>query len=216
MPLIPYPDIPSVPGVPGIPRLIGVNFGTTFGAVASVLLPNLVATTTDFYVTEWAILDQAGNFVIQPDSVVAFDYRAERRISNYPVEQGAFSSYNKVAVPYDLRLKLSCNGNGQMTREEFLAVLQEMADSTDLYSIATPDGTYMNANMDHFDLHRESRSGVTLLIVDAWFEEVQQTAVAAYSATKQPNGSDPVSQGQVTPTPPTTSQQSSYNSQPIQ
>jgi hypothetical protein len=216
MPLIPYPNIPIAPGVPNLPRLPDLNM-----RVPPVVTDILAVTDPRLYVTDtvdtgWAILNADGTLVIEPDSFVALDYRGENRICNYPVEQGSFSAYNKVAMPYDLRLMLSCGGSGAMSRQQFMQQLDFMRNSTDLYDVATPDGLYGSVNLTHVDYRRQARAGVTLIVADCWFEQVRTTAVAAYTNTRQPNGANPVSQGQVIATPPTTDQNAAATSKPIQ
>jgi hypothetical protein len=216
MPLIPYPNVPIAPGVPNLARLPGLNARVppVVNDILAVTDPRLFV--TDTVDTGWALLNEDGTVALEPDSFVALDYRGENRICNYPVERGSFSAYNKVALPYDLRLILSCGGSGAMSRQQFMQQLDFMRQSTNLYSAATPDGLYDSLNLTHVDYRRESRNGVSLIIAACWFEEVRQTAIAAYSNTRQASGANPVSQGQVIATPPTTDQTAAYSSKPIQ
>lgn len=217
MPLIPFPNIPSLPGVPNLPRIPGINTDIP-QAVTDILAvtdPRLYMSNEDVD-TGWALLNADGTLAIDPDSFVGMDYRDESRICNYPVEQGSFSSYNKVTIPYDVRLIISCGGQLRMSRQEFLDRLKAMKNSTDLFALATPDNVLVDINMTHFDYRRESRSGVSLITAACWFEEVRTTAVAKYSNTNQPSGEDSVSQGQVIATEPTTDQQASFDTEPIQ
>lgn len=155
--------------------------------------------------TDWYVLDAASaSIVIRPDTVQKFEYRNESRISDYPVEQGSFASYNKVATPYDIRMTMICGGlnlvkqgvqalgindlvgtsrNQPMQRSAFLDRLQTMLDSLHLYDIVTPDKTYDNCNLVHYDYRRESRDGVKLVKADCWFREVRVTSSATYSSS---------------------------------
>ena len=54
--------------------------------------------------TQWGIFDQSGDPVITADTIVEVGYRREYRISDFPVEEGSFASYNKVQTPYDVRV----------------------------------------------------------------------------------------------------------------
>lgn len=153
--------------------------------------------------SDWAILDAKTNaIVIQPDTVPRFEYRNEERVADYPMEQGAFASYNKVATPYQIRMVMVCSGTnftqqsvnalglsigGQpMGRGDFLSTLDYMLDTTDLMTIVTPDATYNNATLDHYDYRKESNNGATMLIVEAWFREVRLTAGSTYSSSGLP------------------------------
>lgn len=225
MSLIDFPNVPLAPGVPDV-RRSAIGIGAVSGVLGAIAGVDYFGLLDGVLGPEWGIYDKDGNMVIVPDSVIAFDYRGEQRISKYPVELGSFSSYNKVALPYDIRVVMSCSGsqgsqlsdltnalsgNGAVTRDAFLTTLELMKESTDLYDFATPDFTYQNVNLVRFDYRRTSNQGVTLLVVDAQFEEVRQTAVAVYSATAQPQGETPVSTGSVQPVEPTVDQRSYYD-----
>ena len=55
---------------------------------------------------QWGIyLD--GEPVVDADSVVTFDYRQEWTVSDYPLEQGAFQSYDKVQTPFDVAVTIT-------------------------------------------------------------------------------------------------------------
>lgn len=177
--------------------------------------------------SDWAIMFN-GYTKISPDTVLKFEYRNESRVSDYPVEQGAFASYNKVATPFEIRMTMVCAGpgyvqnviskvlgdnlpgigtNNNMQRKDFLASLQEMlANSSELYTIVTPDMVYNNAMLDHYDYRKEANNGAIMIIAEAWFREIRVTASATYSNSGQPNvdsnspsAADPVSAGKVSP-----------------
>jgi hypothetical protein len=195
MPLIPYPDVPPLPGVPAINR----NSAGYVAAALTVLgefLPN------SLFGTKWAIIDQNGSISLTPDSFVSFEYKNERRIPNYPIEDGSFQSYNKVALPFDCRLVVSCSGNGQMSKGEFLETIQNMLDSLDLFTISTPNYDYKNCNLVHVDYRRESRQGATLILAQLWFQEVR-IAQQPSPPTAQPSGAATSSFGQLSPVSPT-------------
>jgi hypothetical protein len=242
MPLIPFPDVPNAPGVPQLPA---PPIGQSASVVQSPLTSSILTGDTSNDLSDlgdsdgpsWGIVDQSGNPVITPDSVVSFEYRGDAKVCNYPVEQGSFSSYNKIAVPFDIRTVMTCGGNGAMTRDQFITTLEAMKVSTDLYNFVTPDFLYENVNLVHFDYRREARRGVTLLSVEAWFEEIRESAAAIYSNPSQttpsqanpnstqgaapsatsgvvaspasPSGASPQSDGQVTSTNATPAQSAS-------
>lgn len=216
MPLIPFPDVPMLPGVPNLPRLPGINVDLPAVDPSLVFDNPAISIVNEGVATGWAILDDDGNPALLPDSFVAFEFRGETRICNYPVEQGSFSAYNKVLIPYDIRLVMSCSGQFAMSRDDFIRQLDIMLNSTEIFTIATPDGAYPDMNLVHFDYRKTSRDGVSLLQAMCFFEEVMQTAVAEYENTRQPSGNDPASQGQVIATPPNKEQQASFESSPIQ
>jgi len=203
MPLIPYPDVPNVPGVPQLPVAPSSYVYPATGAPESSL------DSSDTYLgnqyQQWSITDQNGSPIIQMDSVIDFEYRGEMRIPHYPVEQGGFASYNKVAMPFDIRMTVACNGNGQLPRSEFLSQIETLKNGLDLISINTPDVSYPSCNLVHVDYRREARKGVTLLIAQLWLVEVRETATATIT-TAQPDGAKPAATGQVSPVSPTPAQ----------
>lgn len=207
MPLIPFPDVPKLPGVPAIPRSSTVPT-PTLEPTSNTNLPNTI------FASEWAFVDENGTHVIIPDSFVDFEYREERKIPNYPVENGSFSSYNKVALPFDIRVTVACNGSrattGGMSKVEFLQSIQDLMDSLALIAITTPDNTYENCNLIHADYRRESKSGVSIIIAKLYFQQVRVTQ-AAVVTTSQPSGTPAQNNGQVSPVPPTAKQQTQAN-----
>jgi hypothetical protein len=211
-PFIPYPDVPNVPGVPPLPQPpIGYTFPVDDVNTEDLDQGDTVALDTT---PTWTITDDDGNPVLQPDSVIEFEYRGEMKVCSHPVEQGSFASYNKIAVPFDIRMTAACNGNGPMTRDDFLATIEDMRESTDLVTISTPDDVYDNCNLIHVDYRRDSRQGVSLLLVQLWFQEIR-IAQQGQTQTAQPDGMDPSQNGQVSPINPTANQSAAYDNAPI-
>lgn len=141
--------------------------------------------------------------VIKPDSVLAFEYKKEYRLADYPMEQGAFQTYNKVTTPYDVRVSMT-KGGSEVERQAFLLTAERIAASLDLYDVLTPERKYSNANISHFDYRRTSTNGVTLLTVDFWLAEIRVTVPAAFSNTKNPSSQINQNGGLVQPAPITT------------
>ncbi len=210
MSFIDFPDVPLMPGIPNVRRSI-FGVAAQSGVLAKVLSNDVFGVLTEALMPRWGIYDQNGRVVLPVDSVVAFEYRGESRLSGYPLEQGAFSTYNKVQMPYDIRMRVTCGGDGQMGRSPFLATLEYLKASLALNTVVTPDTAYTGANLTNYDYQRTSRNGVTLLTVDLMFQEVRETATAVYSSTTKPSGADTVGTGAVQTSTPTASEQSTYS-----
>lgn len=135
--------------------------------------------------------------VLIADSVVSLSYKQESRVSDYPQELGAFQAYNKVATPYDSRVKMSCGGT-VAARAAFLAKLESIVSPGDLnlYSIVTPEKTYLNANVHRYDYERTAAAGAGRVVAEIWLTEVRVSAAAAFSNTAAPSGSAQVNGGQ--------------------
>lgn len=172
--------------------------------------------------SDWAIhAAGSGDPYIVPDTVTKFEFRGERRVSDYPMEQGAFASYNKVRLPLEIRMTMVCSGlnyaqqaigaaedflglnsgGGPMQRGPFLDAMDAMLDTLDLFDIVTPDRTYQGLNMEHYDFKKETSNGATMLIIEVWFREIPMTAMSAYISTNSPSAADPVSAGSVKTSP---------------
>jgi hypothetical protein len=205
---VPVPPFPSVPPQPGVPPLAGNGYQaftrtvTTVAALASDvgILVNLFSDAAK----QWGVFDQDFNPVAVWDSVHSVDYRHEYTIADYPIEKGGFESYNKVAHPYDARVRFiisdgsqggllggalggiettiaSFTGGkspGMAARTALLSALEDAIYSLDLYYVITPEYTYPSANLTHMEYRREMRGGVSLIAVDVSLQEVRIAATA--------------------------------------
>lgn len=150
---------------------------------------------------QWGIFDGNGRSVVNFDTVVTFEYKNEWTIADYPLERGAFESYDKVASPYSARFVFA-SGGGLSNRTALLRTLDTISGDLKIYDVITPEFTYTNANIVHVDYSRQPQ-GVGLLKVAVWLAEVRITTDATLSATAQPSGADPSNGGQAQSTPVT-------------
>lgn len=196
-----FPDVPDVPGVPALPRAPGATTQVVqalTGDSQSVL--NLTGGTPS-----WGVFDDGGSPVINADSFVSVEFDKDRRVSDYPQEQGAFASYNKVVIPFDARVIFN-KGGSLSDRTAFLAELDAAADSLELYTLVTPEVTYANVNMERYNYARKSDKGVTLIAAECFFRQIRLTGASQFTQTATPDGATPVSGGTVQPQPPNPSQ----------
>lgn len=203
MSLIPFPDIPSLPGVPNLPRLPSTSTiaQAVGGAVAGALWQVLDQGS------QWGIFDSDGNPLGDPSnmtgitstianslgfgstlSVNAFDYGKETRVSDFPVERGEFASYNKVEMPGEPTVTFAFEGS-ESDRTSFLDAIDTACLSTDLYSVVTPEVTYVDYTLQSYNYRRTASAGAYLLIVELRLKEVRQ--VSAQFAQSQGQISDP-------------------------
>ena len=217
MALIPFPNIPSVPGVPSIPRQAGVSIASqsALGVLQSVLW-------SVFQVqSQWGIFDESGSPLGNPSdfgelanialgtlgigstqSTASVEFSKEMRVSDFPIEQGGFASYNKVEMPATPTVTL-CMGGSESSRSAFLAELDEACKSTDLYSVVTPEVTYINYSIDRYIYSRRSERGATLLIVELSLKEIRQvsaeyaTADIKADTAKSPDSASAIDNGKV-------------------
>lgn len=144
--------------------------------------------------------------VITADSVVSMEFREEWIISDYPLEQGRFESYNKVYVPWDVRFRFAMGGS-EAKRQALLASVAAIAGDLNFYDAVSPEAVYIHCNVKHYDYRRTSVNGLGLLIVDVWLTEIRtggQTGAAVTFPlinTAQPFAADFINIGPVQPVP---------------
>ena len=198
MALIPFPDVPKLPGVPALPR--SPNFPPAARAGLGLLQGMLWRI---FQVqTRWGIFDSNGNALGDPAkfsgligkalaaagqgstlSTGAVDYSKETRVSDFPLERGSFASYNKVETPASPVVTLCFTGS-ENDRRTFLEAIDTACKSTDIYSVVTPEVTYINYSVERYNYQRRSNKGATLLIVEITLKEIRQVS-ASYSQSNK-------------------------------
>lgn len=195
-----FPDVPDFPGVPPLPRDPSiafalptpltantvVSFATTAQRLAGGDLSGVVTGTvdtllgggddflseSDLQTDRWGLFDADGQVVLRPTSFLGLEYRNSQRVSNYPLEQGAFESYNKVADPFDLVVGLAHGGNlGE--RADFLATVLELSKTLDTYTLVTPEETFESVNIQRYDYARKLHNGAGLIVVNLYLTEIR-------------------------------------------
>lgn len=161
---------------------------------------------------QWGIFNQDGSPVLIANSVNSVEYARDYRISDYPQEKGSFQSYNKVQVPYQAKVSFMAGS----TRRDILNNIENKAASLDLVSVVTPEITYPNANIVHYSFSRTSRSGVTLVLIDVWLEEIRIAGASSVlsggqDATNSQSQTSPTSQPATASTPSTLADTQSTN-----
>lgn len=208
-PTLSVPAYPNVPNYPGVPP---VNRDPNAGIIAA-LAAIVVADVLSVFDKKWGIYDKTGKTeVLKPDTFLGLEYRTERRISNYPVQDGGFASYNKVNDPFVGVVKMAKSGSFQ-DRKEFLDKIASLADDTNLYTIVTPEVVYKNCNLERYDYQRQIRNGAGIIIVSCHFVEIRQAEEISLTngspsptAVQSPSAAAPVSQNQVNPQDATSQQ----------
>lgn len=176
-----------------------------------------------------------GEAAVIADNVLSFEFKQDFRTSNFPVEQGAFETYNKVQVPYDVRLQFSTGGS-VAARQELIQSVDAIIGSTDLFDAVTPEKVYQSVNPVHQSIRRTSHNGAGLLVIDVYCEQIRVTATQQFATSGQtgggatpaatagsgstaalinqpqaPSAAPQTSDGTVQPAPPTAAQQSAVD-----
>lgn len=203
MPILSVPKFPNVPMVAGVPPLLRDPSAPDPSVdnrprADAAKLPKPVQQT-------WGLFKASGERAITPETILSVSYRDEARIPTYPQEEGAFSSYNKVEMPYDVRLTVA-QGGDEKARRDFLDALTDARRSLDLFSMVMPEVTLTDLNIVHIAYDREQRQGANMLVVEIGLIEVRVTGQQTLSKSKQADGADPAATGAVSPRSPTTSE----------
>jgi hypothetical protein len=154
---------------------------------------------------EWGVFDDGGQPVAIADSFVSIEHMKDWRVANFPVAPNGFAAYNKVETPYEERITFAKGGTLQQ-KETFLQDIDDAVASLDLFTVVTPEVTYANANLVHYDYRRQSRQGVTLLLVEIGVMQVRVSASQTFSNTRSPAANAAQNGGTVQPQSPTTAQ----------
>lgn len=225
---IPFPNVPSLVGVPPLAR--NAKVPTTARAVLGFAQGTLWRIFQQE--TEWGIFDESGNPVIETSafsgvveaivqaaglgggtlSTDSVELVGEARVSDFPIEQGGFASYNKVTIPTMPTVRLTVGGS-ESTRAEFLAWLEGAVVSTDLYTVVTPEITYDRVTVEKYDYSRTSSKGAKLIIANVVLREIREISARYAERDKseqlgevsQPDSAMPLDSGNVQPKEPSSS-----------
>src|SRR6185312_14637124 len=215
----------------GATQAIGIDLLDTGVPAYAIVTAGSTATQGGFLA---AVVGQLGGVnggtpVITPDSVLSLEWHGEERISDYPLMDGTFSSFNKVKVPYDLRMVMTCQGKnyvqellqsvtqqvdqalgnlglafGQpMDRPAFLQQLDAMLADTKTYDVVTPDKVYKNVNLVGYNHAKKNDEGATMIIAELLFRDVLVSQDSFYGspiASSSESAATPVNAGTVTGT----------------
>jgi len=165
-----------------------INSGNLFSVINSVISPGY-----------GIYLSNGSAKAINPTSFLGVDYGNDASIASSPLEQGSYTSYNKVRRPPILRVAFVLEGwtglSGAVpnltnftleSRTSMLAMLDAMVAGHQLYDIETPDTTYEDYDLVRYN-YRTSSQEVTLLIVEAIFQAVLETADVTLSNANAKN-----------------------------
>ena len=80
----------------------------------------------------WGVYSLSGSLVFDVDSCVDLKFSNKAKVSTFPVEQGAFASYNKVNVPNSVKVRLAVGGQDRIAAElEEIIVQADMGQIED-------------------------------------------------------------------------------------
>jgi hypothetical protein len=180
-------------GIPNIPKL-PTNIGGALIKFGGAALINAI------FGNYWGIFGQNGIPLLLSDNVTSVKHQNTSKVSNALVERGSFASYNKVGDPFTVTVQMTKGSGGVFMRGAFLALLDALANSTDLFLVITPEAVYPNMAITGYDYAREASDGARLLKVNIHLAEVRQVTVK-YTKTKSEGAQAQQDGGKVQPKP---------------
>jgi len=171
-------------GLPaGVPALL-------FGQVVSFIDPTGILTADTFIGYGFGEPPLWGVFlngvpVVIADTVTDLGYNQDWAVADYPVERGGFESYDKVNLPYRIRVQF-VSGGSEGNRQALLDSVAAIADQLTLYDVITPEAVYIGVNVEHYDYRRAARNGIGLMIIDVHLLEIREDGVSNFQNTASP------------------------------
>lgn len=168
----------GIPGVPNLlknaPKAIGI---TLLGNLASKLMDYLFPGAT------WGIFKVGTSKpAVVVSNVAELDVSADARVSDYPIQDGSFTNYNKVRMPDVVSLRITKDG-GEKERAVLLDWLNKNTSDTGLFDILTPERRYPSMTLAGYRIARSVRSGAAMIVADCLFQQVRQNPPVYSSST---------------------------------
>lgn len=177
-------------GVPNLlrnaPKAIGLSLlGNAVSSIWNFLFPG----------PTWGVFNVGtSDPAIVVSSIVEQDISAESRASDFIIQSGSFTNYNKVQTPNIITIRMTKDGN-ESSRQEFLQWLNDNIAATTLFDVLSPEFRYPNVTLIGYRMGRSARSGAAMIVADCLFQQIREKQVI-FSST---NIADPGNQ----PSPPT-------------
>lgn len=187
--------MPFVPQVPGVPILS--SYAPPIST--AILVADTLVAASGIFGPPWGIF-LFGVPAVIADSVISLEFRKDWSVSDYPLEQGAFESYDRVEQPFETRIRFAAGGSS-INKFALLESLQLLTSVNPplIFDVVTPEMVYQSVSISHYDYRRTARNGVGLLQVDVFVKQVRVTASTQFTSTQQPSGASPQGGGLVQP-----------------
>lgn len=146
-----------------------------------------------------------------------FEIKAPSSITDYPVEEGAFSSINKVQQPntikvtliktlsiiYDLFKSIASIVDDSLSSEYFttnqmVKDLDKYKRSTQLFIIATPHGVYENYSLENYNYtHSSGINGYTLIATITFKQVISAKTETVFTGALLPDDKEIEDNGRI-------------------
>lgn len=126
----------------------------------------------------YAILDAKTNQqVFDYDTFVQLKVSAKTKVSTFPVENGAFVSYNKASAPYDLKVEIAVSDLADR-RHQLIVDLDREKSGIRLFNITSADATYLNYTLEGYSLSFTRKGGWGIVVATLEFVQVREVSTA--------------------------------------
>lgn len=127
---------------------------------------------------QWGIfLPGSSNRAIEVSSVVSMSIAGTSRASDYPIQNGSFTSYNKVRMPDVFSVVVTCDGNEQV-RSLFLTWLKDNCSATTLFDVVCPEMRWGSSTLTDYRIDRTSESGASMITAECIFQQIRQLPIS--------------------------------------
>lgn len=227
MPIIPVPqpasaNVPVANGVPPTKSPILTGVKEFASADLASLLSSVQIEAID---KQWGIYNSNNQPVLVSAHVEAIDITASYGISDAPIENGGFMSYNKVKVPRTIRVEVLCDGSAgwlasqfsaisnitsmfsnalggtQTAKTSFMSALENALSGLGIYHVTTPEIIYPNMNIIDYRIRRAADRGATMIMAEIDLQEVRLMPSTQSSPSQSPSGNAQFNSGNVQATP---------------
>jgi hypothetical protein len=149
---------------------------------------------------QWGLFDENDEPLVDADTVLNVEVQTDAHVSNYPQQDGAFASYNKVQMPTSIKITYAV-ANGDDSRFDLIDKLDIARRSLKRYLLGMPEYSYPSVNVTHYGFRREIRQGIKLLRVEVWCEEIRVLGSKYVRFGKSVNSQGTKAQGNLDATP---------------
>lgn len=174
--------------------IFSLNAASLMNAIQNGGIMSVLSTTL---YPEYAIRISGGAEHLPVSGVAVIEPGGTATITNSPVQDGKYSSINKVKDPGRIRYDVVVNGltgfSGDIpnlfdftltTQNETIQTIRDMVATAQVYDIDTPKGTFESYDLVGWRYLTKSDSGVTMLIISLDFQEVQQVMSVTLSTSQ--------------------------------
>lgn len=122
---------------------------------------------------EWLLLDERGNSALPLTSFAKIVVKDTGTVLSQPVEEGGFTTYNKVTKPLDLTVTLGFWGEA-LAIDAALKKLAELRAAAVKLTVVTPSAAYSSLTLENYNYTRSAASNADALEAELHLVEVRE------------------------------------------